>query len=504
MRKLSPTTSKKTKREAPVDIIAAVADGRLIGDQLSDAQTVALKSLYGLGLTRWELDIYSAATGRAQYQRREYREATYICGRRAGKSSKLGANAAIFEAAFRKHTLAPGERGHVVTIAQTQRQARVCFSYILARLEKSPTLRTLIQGEPRADEVDLTNGITISVWPASFRSIRGISIVAAICDEVGFWRDDVTGANPSGEILRAIRPAMATFPEAKLIKISSPYAKSGPVWEDYQKRFERDDLLVWKMDSATMNPGLDRAFLAEEEKRDPESFAREYLAEFYEAASALLPVDSVEACIMRGRREIPPTDGKFCFASLDAAFRGDAFAFAIVHGEGEKIVQDVIRSWRGSRSRPVDLASTLGEIVATLRQYRIGKIYGDSFCSEPIRQALAVQGVQFEQATTLGTRAAGIWNSLRTLVTAGNIELLDDPEQILELKRLELILTRSGNQRVEASSGHDDKAVALALAAHQCVSRPVREPWVSTIEVPQRGSALGGGEPLERGWTRIS
>src|SRR5882762_10162198 len=295
-----PRSDRKAMTK-PASIIEVVLDSRLIGDSLSPAQVTGLKVLYGEPLLDEELVFYRLATEREAYAPREYREADFICGRRSGKSSKLAANVAIYEAVFRKHNLARGERGHVVVIASTQRQASVAFDYILARLEGSATLRKLIQGEPRADEVDLTNGITISVWPCNFRSIRGISIVCAICDEIAFWRDTETGANPATEVLKAIRPAMATFPTAKLVKITSPYAKQGVVWDDFQLRHKRDDLLVWRLDSATMNPTLDRDFLAAEERRDRDFFRREYLAEFWESASCYLPREMVGAAVIPAR-----------------------------------------------------------------------------------------------------------------------------------------------------------------------------------------------------------
>lgn len=479
------------------DVITAIRDSRLIRDKkISSAQETALRALYGLPLNAKQRDIFQRATGRESYEPAEYREASFICGRRSGKSSKLAANIAVFEAAFRRHELAEGERGFVVALAPTRRQAAVVFNYILARLQGSPTLRRLIQGEPRADEVDLTNGITVAVWPANFRTIRGISIVCAVADEIAFWRDDLTGANPATEVLRAIRPALACFPKAKLVKISSPFAKSGVTWDDWNDRAAHPEMLVWKLDTATMNPSISRRFLADEEKRDPESFAREYLAEFYESASAFLPAEAVQACIATGRFELPPQDGVFYSAALDAAFRGDAFAFALVHRAGEKIVQDVIRSWRGSRARPVNLADTLAEIVAALRAYGVTQIFGDQFCSEPIKQALAAQGIEFVQTTTLGSRASGIWASLRALITSGQMELLDDAETVAELKRLELIVTRAGNSRIEASTGHDDRAVALALAAHQAVAQPVRDaPHVTVMHFNESGGVLPEREP---------
>src|SRR5882762_8216867 len=279
-----PRSDRKAMTK-PASIIEVVLDSRLIGDSLSAAQVTGLKVLYGEPLLDEELVFYRLATEREAYAPREYREADFIFGRRSGKSSNL----------------ARGERGHVVVIASTQRQASVAFDYILARLEGSATLRKLIQGEPRADEVDLTNGITISVWPCNFRSIRGISIVCAICDEIAFWRDTETGANPATEFLKAIRPAMATFPTAKLVKITSPYAKQGVVWDDFQLRHKRDDLLVWRLDSATMNPTLDRDFLAAEERRDRDFFRREYLAEFWESASCYLPREMVGAAVIPAR-----------------------------------------------------------------------------------------------------------------------------------------------------------------------------------------------------------
>ena len=55
--------------------------------------------------------------------------------------------------------------------------------------------------------------------------MRGYTVVAAICDEVAFWRSE-DSANPDVEIVAALRPAMATVPEPLLLGISSPYART--------------------------------------------------------------------------------------------------------------------------------------------------------------------------------------------------------------------------------------------------------------------------------------
>ena len=72
------------------------------------------------------------------------------------------------------------------------------------------------------------------VHTASFRSVRGYTVVAAILDEIAFWRSE-DSANPDREIVNALRPAMATVPGALLLAMSSPYARRGVVWDAYQR-----------------------------------------------------------------------------------------------------------------------------------------------------------------------------------------------------------------------------------------------------------------------------
>ncbi len=119
-----------------------------------------------------------------------------------------------------KPYLAPGERGTVMVIATDRRQARVIMRYAEALLEGVPMLARLITRKT-ADAVDLSNGVTLEVHTCSFRTVRGYTIVAALLDELAFWRTD-DSANPDTEILNALRPAMATVPGAMLLAASSP------------------------------------------------------------------------------------------------------------------------------------------------------------------------------------------------------------------------------------------------------------------------------------------
>ena len=125
----------------PMDIIQAIKDPNIIGDVINPTKEAALRVLYGLPLSGDQLELARQCIGGAWVPETEYREAAFICGRRSGKSDKLAANVAIYEAFFRDHDLSPGETGIILLLAQNMRQARVVRGYIEGKINASPILR---------------------------------------------------------------------------------------------------------------------------------------------------------------------------------------------------------------------------------------------------------------------------------------------------------------------------------------------------------------------------
>jgi phage terminase large subunit-like protein len=158
-------------------------------------------------------------------------------GRRAGKSF-IVALIAVYLAAFKEYApyLAPGERATIQVIAADRKQARTIFRYVSALLTQVPMLTALIERQD-SESIDLTNAVSIEITTCSFRSVRGYTCAACICDEISFWMDGEISANPAVEILNAIRPAMATIPNAMLLCIGTPYRKAGPLYEAYQRYY---------------------------------------------------------------------------------------------------------------------------------------------------------------------------------------------------------------------------------------------------------------------------
>ncbi|RPJ40386.1 MAG: hypothetical protein EHM19_13765, partial [Candidatus Latescibacterota bacterium] len=443
-----------------IDIIAAVQDPNILGDVLSPAQEAALRTLYGLPIFREQESVVRRCAGHPPRAPREHREAAFICGRRSGKSDKICANVAIYEAFFRKHTLSAGERGVVLLLAQNMRQAQVVRGYIEGKVTRSPILSRHVEAV-RSHEIDLDNRITIAIYPASFRSIRGLSVVACICDEIAFWFTEEGYANPDVEVLRAVRPSMATFPNAKLVLASSPYAMNGVLWDMWVRRQKDREVLVWHAPTGLMNPTVPKRFLENERKRDPDTYRREYLAEFAEAVGAFLPSESIAACVVEGRTELPPEPGQDYVGAIDAAFKGDRFTFAVAHRDRERdvVVIDHLSGWLGSREKPLGLRETLEKIRETSRRYGVERLAGDQFAAEPMRYALREMGLRFREVPFTLQSKAGLYGTLRACLVDGRIELLDHKESLRELRGLEAELLPGGTARVGSGRrGHDDYA----------------------------------------------
>jgi len=115
---------------------------------------------------------------------------------------------------------------------------------------------------------------------ASYRSLRGYTVISALLDELAWWPTD-DSANPDHEIIAAIKPAMSTIPNAMLLCASSPYAQRGALFDAFKRHYGQDGpVLVWKAPTRTMNPTVPQSVIDAAMEADPLSAAAEYMAQF--------------------------------------------------------------------------------------------------------------------------------------------------------------------------------------------------------------------------------
>jgi hypothetical protein len=472
-------------RRANLTIIDAVRDSKLFAPWFRDQSTWAawfafLAALFALPMTTGELAIYRERTGRTEPPINRATEAWLACGRRAGKSFVL-ALCAVFLACFQNYRqfLQPGERATVLILACDRRQARVIFRYVRGLLTGVPMLAAMIERET-AESFDLTNGITIEVATASYRTTRGYTLAAALCDEIAFWPSD-DSAEPDYAVLDALRPGMATLPGAMLLCASSPYARRGALWDAHRKHFGKngDPILVWQAPTRAMNPSVPQSIIDDALERDPASASAEWMAQFRSDVESFIAREVIETVVVPGRYELPPVSGTHYFGFVDpSGGSADSMTLSIAHRQGEKGVLDCVREVRP----PFSPDAVVEEFAQSLKSFRLSRVVGDRYAGEWPRERFKVHGITYEPTEKTKTQ---IYTETLPLLNSGRVELLDHPRLNSQLCGLERRVARGGRDSIDHAPGaHDDVANAAAGALVLAAGRPSKaETWAAWARV---------------------
>jgi hypothetical protein len=445
-------------------IIDVCTDPDLFAPWFKDRESWAawfcfLKVMFALPLDETELALFRQCTGRSSPSALGYLETSLVIGRRGGKSLILALIAAYLACFYNwAPYLTGGERGVVMVIAGDRRTASVIFRFVKAFLAIKP-LAGMIDRET-ADTLDLNNGVTIEIQTASFRTIRGRTVLAALCDELAFWRDE-TSANPDTEIIAALRPAMATIPRAMMLKASSPYSRRGVLWNDHRKNFGRDDssVLVWQADTRTMNPSVPQSVVDAAYENDPADAAAEYGAQFRSDIEAFVTREAAEACIVDGRFELPPMENVYYSAFVDpSGGSNDSMSMAICHREGNLAILDCIREVKP----PFSPESVVAEFATLLKTYHINAVIGDRYAGLWPRERFQLHGIQYNAAAK---PKSDLYRDFLPAVNGRRVELLDHPKLISQLCSLERRTWRGGRDSIDhPPNQHDDVVNSVAGA----------------------------------------
>jgi hypothetical protein len=347
-----------------------------------------------------------------------------------------------------------------MVICADRKQARVIMRYVKGLLASVPMLAPLIEGETR-ERIDLNNRVTIEVHTASFRTTRGYTIVAALLDELAFWSVE-DSAEPDFEIINAIRPGMATVPNAMLLCASSPYSRRGALWDAHRKHFGTDGpILVWQAATRTMHPSVPQRVIDEAIERDPASAGAEYGAQFRSDLEAFVNREIVQHCVSAGVYERPPSPSvTYYFAFIDPAGGSgtDAMTLAIGHELDGVAVVDAVREARP----PFSPEFVTEEFAALLKTYGCYTVEGDRFGGEFCREPFSKRGINYEVA---GRSKSELYaHSLLPMLNSGRVDLLDNARLFQQIVGLERRTARgAGRENIDHAPGaHDDLANSVA------------------------------------------
>ena len=446
------------------------------------AWSVILRAIEGLPIADTDMELYRRLTGRASPPTAPASEVWISAGRRSGKS-RVGALLAVHAAAFVnwRARLALGEVAVIACLAADKAQARVIHGYCRGLVDGSPLIAAHAI-DSKADALAFDTLASVEVHASDFRSLRGRSFALVIADEVAFWESGES-ANPDQEIIRAVRPGLATL-GGRLIGISSPYAQRGVLFEQFRKHWGKDGdpVLVVRADSRTLNPSLSEHVIAEALATDIEGARAEWLGEFRSDLSDLFTPEALERCTAKRRQDLPPSPTARHVGASDAAGGGgassrDGYAAACVHVERGRVVVD----WMELVRPPFDPLEVTARLCHRFRQYQIRTVHADQWSLGTITAEAKRHGVLIERRAR---STSDDFLEFAATINATIVELPDDRELRNQLEALQRSTRSGGRDRVEHRRGeHDDLAAAVARA---CVvaAAGLRRSFIRPMAIP--------------------
>lgn len=404
--------------------------------------------------------------------------------------------------------LHPGQEAENILIAPSLQAGMINIEYIESMLEgnealynelvpEHPGQKPIIKNSQMA-RMHFRNGTGIRLSAVTRITGRGRSIWTLILEEAAHFK--VEGRFSDEEVYRSASPRMGRFGmDAMCFLITTPWDKSGLVWKKYSKYYgkENENWLVIQGSSKEFNPTISDKFLAMEQEADPQTFKREYLAQFLDTTYGAFSAEAIEDAIVVGRKELPYNSAFKYFAFMDPASLSlsesarfnDEFVSGVAHLNGNKIVLDALCAWKattdGRRVTPDDAAA---ESMELFRKYRVKDVMADRVAAGYIEHKFT--GLREFKYEYCPLSKSDLYLNAIPIVNDGSVELLDDETTNKQIKGL--IRQRghgSGKDTVIHKKGdfHDDRANVVSGLIYMGRERSGRQ---ATFDLS--GVAYGG------------
>ena len=274
----------------------------------------------------------------------------------------------------------------------------------------------------------------------------------------------------------------------QIIGISSPYMKSGLLFEKHRAHFgqDGDDVVVIQAPTTRLNPTIDQAIIDQALIDDPASAAAEWLAEFRDDISGFIPYSVVDACVDTGTIELEPHPGNNYVALMDLASgvarNGDSMALAIAHLEDlvdeirfirEAARLDLVREVRP----PFQTDAVAREFALILHQYGVSRVITDRVGLGWVEHAFRELGIGLRYSPKTKSE---IYLAALPLLGNQSVALLDNARLKTQILNLERRVARGGHESVDHPTGnfHDDLAnVALGALVEAFSASRNRTMW---------------------------
>lgn len=352
-------------------------------------------------------------------------------------------------------------------VAADRDQGTLALDAIAGFAARSEWIRSRINLQTRRIEAPAT-GATLEVLAADAAGAWGLKPRSIFVDELAQWPDT---AGPR-RLWEALSSAVAKRDDARLVVLTTAGdpahfsagvladAKGSPLWRVHEV--------------AGPSPWMDADRLAEQKARLTESsFRRLFLNEWATAEDRLTDLEAVRECVTHEGPLARDPAAEYVVA-LDLGLKRDRTVAVVAHREGSRVVLDRIAVWQGSRLRPVKIEEVEDWVRQAAESYGRAPVVADPWQSIGLLQRLKEKGLTAEEFPFTAASVGKLASTLYGLLRDRNLGLPDDAELIDELAHVRLVEKSPGVFRMDHDRGrHDDRAVALALAAQHLLTTPV-------------------------------
>lgn len=393
-------------------------------------------------------------------------------GRKGTKSATM-CRVAVNEALRGAHVLRPGDIGLVPFLSENAPEARARLFTVQA------ILRALGAAfEPHDGELELTGKhIRFGVRAARVGAVSGPTAICLVADEVAKWKDDATGANPATEVLRSVRPSMATQVNAHEFMLSSPWSTLDAHHDAFSEG-DTDEQMVAYAPTWQANPTVSEVRTRELEKDLP-TWEREYKAVPMGSAEVhFFDHRMVDAAASTGLvMPVVAKPGAVVTAGGDLAFVRDCAALAFAHRYGawdsdtSRYLVSELHERKPESGAPLVPGDVIGDFAGKLAANHVEKLMADGHYRMSAVEHLERHGMHFLSAPEGQGGKAESYTRTRVLLHGRRLEIPAHAGLVRQLKEVTSKPTPGGGLSIKspekAGGGHGDLLSAVVLALYQ-------------------------------------
>ncbi|MDP9403846.1 MAG: terminase large subunit [Actinomycetota bacterium] len=369
----------------------------------------------------------------------------------------------------------PASRGYC--LAADAAQAALLLDALGGFVRRTPGLATEVEVQTWR-VLHRRSGASLTVLPADAAGAWGLRPRLVVVDELAQWKDT---ANARG-MWEATASAMGKVPGARLLVITS--AGDPAHWSAKILAHARSLPDRWRVsETPGPLPWVDPSWLAEQRALLPESqYRRLHLNEWAAGEDRIASADDLAACVVL-EGPLPARPGERYVIGLDVGLKRDRTVAAVCHSEalvnpehgtvGQRVVLDRMHVWSGTRDAPVLLDAVEQWVAQASALYNGARAAIDPWQAIGLGQRLRERKVAVDEFTFSSSSVGQLALTLHQLIRAHALALPDDQDLLDELANVRLVETAPGVLRMDHDAGrHDDRAVAIALAAHRLLTAP--------------------------------